>query len=642
MDEIIETILSAENSEKTRQALDLENENLNLVINSLSDGVIITDKDGNFKLFNPVAKDILGIGLQEVNPSEWTSIYGCYYPDKVTPYPSEQLPLARAIKGEVTNDELLFIKNPERQNGVYITISACPLRDANGLINGGSVIFRDITENILTTKKLKESEERGKAQFKGFPIPTYVWRHVENEFILIDYNNAAEDITKGKIKESLDLKLDKMFEKSPYLKEILSDFKMSYQEKRTSMREMTYRLQSTGELKELIVFYVFVPPDLIMVHTQDITERKNAEEEIKKLSNAVEQTADSVVITNKKGFIEYVNPAFEQITGFSSDEALGQRPQILQSGKHDKTFYTKMWSTLLKGNPYRGTIINKKKNNELFYCEQTITPMKNKDGNITNFVSVLKDITELKEKQEQEFRLNIASEIQKRLNEPTISLPGYDIAGETYSAVETSGDFFDFLSLPDGQIGMVLGDVCGHGIGSALIMAETRAYVRAFAKTNSNPEVILDLLNKELATDLDGFHYVTLILARLDPQSKMFDYASAGHIPGYILNHSGNVEHVLASTGIPLGYIHDYEYTKSEPIKLNQEDILFFLSDGITEAQSNDEVEFGSESALDSIKNNHTKSAKNIVDQLYENILSFTNNQPIKDDITSIICKVKK
>jgi sigma-B regulation protein RsbU (phosphoserine phosphatase) len=266
--------------------------------------------------------------------------------------------------------------------------------------------------------------------------------------------------------------------------------------------------------------------------------------------------------------------------------------------------------------------------------------MKDKDGNITNFVSVIKDITELKEKQEQEFRLNIAGEIQKRLNEPTITLPGFDVEGANFSAVETSGDFFDYITFPDGQIGLVLGDVCGHGVGSALIMAETRAYIRAFAKTNSNPEVILQLLNKELATDLDGFHYVTLIIVRLNPQTKVFDYASAGHIPCYVLNRSGQVEHELASTGIPLGYIHDYEYSKSEPIKLNQENIIFLLTDGITEAQSIDEIEFGYEGAINSIRNNHQKTSKEILEQLYQDVLTFTNNQPIKDDITSIICKV--
>ena len=113
--------------------------------------------------------------------------------------------------------------------------------------------------------------------------------------------------------------------------------------------------------------------------------------------------------------------------------------------------------------------------------------MTDEDGNITNFVSVIKDITELKEKQEQEVRLHVAQEVQQKLCKTTISLPGYDIAGATFSAVETSGDYFDFISMPNGYTGIVVGDVCGHGIASALIMAETRAYLRAFAKVESDP-----------------------------------------------------------------------------------------------------------------------------------------------------------
>ena len=113
-------------------------------------------------------------------------------PDKVTPYPSENLPLARAIKGEEVIDDLLFIRNPVKSDGIFINVSASPLKDIKGRIIGGTVIFHDITENKRTETILRQSEERVKAQFKGIPIPTYVWQHGNNDFTLIDYNNAAE------------------------------------------------------------------------------------------------------------------------------------------------------------------------------------------------------------------------------------------------------------------------------------------------------------------------------------------------------------------------------------------------------------------------------------------------------------------
>src|SRR4030042_2271381 len=243
--------------------------------------------------------------------------------------------------------------------------------------------------------ELTISEERLEAVFKGIPIPSYIWQRTGDDFFLIDYNNAAEVFTNEQIKKFLGISLSKMYENSPDKQDIEHDFLKCTIEKTTVIREMLYRLKSTDETKKLKVYYVFVPPDLVLVHTEDITDSKIAEEKLKNLSNAIEQTADSVVITGNRGVIEYVNPAFEETTGYSRQEALGQTPRILKSGKHDKTFYKKLWKTILSGKTYNGTIINKKKNGEIYWSQQTITPMKNEEGRIIKFVSVLTDITAL-------------------------------------------------------------------------------------------------------------------------------------------------------------------------------------------------------------------------------------------------------
>lgn len=115
---------------------------------------------------------------------------------------------------------------------------------------------------------------------------------------------------------------------------------------------------------------------------------------MKKLSSAIEQTADHVVITDNRGVIEYVNPAFELVTGFGREEVIGRTPAVMSSGRHDKAFYERFWDTILSGRVFRGVFINRKKSRELFYNEITVTPIKDSSGAITHFVSSGRDITE--------------------------------------------------------------------------------------------------------------------------------------------------------------------------------------------------------------------------------------------------------
>lgn len=111
------------------------------------------------------------------------------------------------------------------------------------------------------------------------------------------------------------------------------------------------------------------------------------------LVSAFEQTADHVVITDIEGVILYVNPAFERTTGYAEKEAIGQTPRILKSGQYNKSFYKGLWDTILDGRTFQGTIANKKKNGELYYAYQTITPIQDKFGQITRFISIWKDVT---------------------------------------------------------------------------------------------------------------------------------------------------------------------------------------------------------------------------------------------------------
>jgi PAS domain S-box-containing protein len=134
-------------------------------------------------------------------------------------------------------------------------------------------------------------------------------------------------------------------------------------------------------------------PFRTMATIEDITERRKAEEERVRLSTALEQAAESIVITDLSSIILYVNPAFEQITGYTRREAIGQNPRFLHSGKHDAAFYKKMWDTLKRGEVWHGHFINKRKDGTLYEEDATISPVRDASGNVVNYMAIKLDVT---------------------------------------------------------------------------------------------------------------------------------------------------------------------------------------------------------------------------------------------------------
>ena len=128
---------------------------------------------------------------------------------------------------------------------------------------------------------------------------------------------------------------------------------------------------------------------------RDITKRKEIEGQLQKLSRAVEQSPVSVVITSRDGTIEYVNPRFVEMTGYTIGDSVGQNPRILKTGAHDGDFYKNLWTTILAGDLWRGEFYNRKKNGEFYYLDQTITPIRTDAGRITNFVAAGREIRDL-------------------------------------------------------------------------------------------------------------------------------------------------------------------------------------------------------------------------------------------------------
>jgi sigma-B regulation protein RsbU (phosphoserine phosphatase) len=241
-----------------------------------------------------------------------------------------------------------------------------------------------------------------------------------------------------------------------------------------------------------------------------------------------------------------------------------------------------------------------------------------------------------RERIDQEIRL--AREIQQRLFPAgPLPLPGLEVAGASFPAEATGGDYFDYVPMADGGLAVVVGDVCGHGFGPALVMAELRAYLRAFLQTRTDVGQILGLLNNALAGDTDRF--VTLLVARLDLASRSMVYAGAGHLPGYVLGPDGEVKTRLESTGLPLAILPDAEYPTAEAPPLEPGELVLFLTDGLVEAHGPAGIPVGVERVLGLVRANRHRPAREIILAVCDGVREFCGPGAQPDDMTAVVIK---
>ena len=264
-----------------------------------------------------------------------------------------------------------------------------------------------------------------------------------------------------------------------------------------------------------------------------------------------------------------------------------------------------------------------------------VEPLRDAVGTIIGTIGVSLDVSSELRMQDE---LNAARHVQQALfprSAPEIE--GFDIAGVVYAAEETAGDYFDYIPMADDCIGLVVGDVTGHGLGPGLLMAELRAYLRALAGTKPHSGEILMLANRFLSADLEEHRFVTLFYIRLDPVNRSFTYASAGHC-GYLIKSSGDVE-TLKSTGLPLGLIADTIFNTSLPTTIEPGDILFVPTDGFQEAHKLGNELYSLERTLQFIADRRDNPALEILEALKDDVCDFVGSPHVPDDMTAIIAR---
>ena len=360
-----------------------------------------------------------------------------------------------------------------------------------------------------------------------------------------------------------------------------------------------------------------------------------------------ETCPDAVILMDPQSRMQFGNPAVKDVFGYTPEEIVGlnfsqllpERPGGRAPGRLDQY----LQDSVRKHNSQAIEAIGRKKNGAEFPIEISYSDMELNGER--HFVGFIRDITERKhaeaELRENEEQFQVARDIQQRLFPKSAPvLPGFDIAGASHPAEATGGDYFDYLPMLHDRLGVLVGDVTGHGVGPALLMAETRAYLRVLTGRREDVGEILTRANGILAEDVGCERFVTLCLGQLDPATRSMNYASAGHPAGFLLDAQGKIKQRLPRTGIPLGVRHDTQYTSSAPIPLAPGDLILLVTDGIEESVAPDDSFFGIDRALEVVRFNQTKPAQQIVEALYRAVREFAQGAPQEDDVTAIVIKV--
>lgn len=235
--------------------------------------------------------------------------------------------------------------------------------------------------------------------------------------------------------------------------------------------------------------------------------------------------------------------------------------------------------------------------------------------------------------------LAIAREIQLTfLPDSAPELRGYDLAGLNVPSLEVGGDYYDFVDVSPGQLGLAIGDVAGKGIPAGLIMASFRASLLAEIRNNYAISTVLGKVNRLLVESTEPNRFVTALYGVLDLDKRRFTYASAGHYPAILLHEDGTVRE-LNEGGTVLGAFPDMRYPEDH-IHLREGDMLILYTDGVTEAMSESMEEFGTERLIDMAMTVRSRPAKKIAAAIKRAVLSFSKQAVPGDDLTLVILKV--
>lgn len=541
-------------------------------------------------------------------------------------------------------------------------VNMLPVRDETGTLCYFLLANVDITARISAEDALKKSESRFRSIVQNINEYIYSVEYIDGSPGRTYHSPRCLDVTgfsPVEFDRDPNLWLSMIYpEDRPKVTEFLDNintpFQMSYIEHRIIHKRGAIRWVSNSCALHRDLNGVVLRMDGFI---QDITTRKDTVEQMRKLSLAIEQSPSTVLITDKTGTIEYVNPKFSRLTGYAQSEAVGKNPRILKSGLMQPDTYADMWKTIRAGNEWKGEFLNRKKSGELYWESASISPLKNSRREITHFIAVKEDITErkkaeaaLRESEEQlrrrnetmEEDLKYAQAVQRALL-PS-SPPEHDRLLIRYRFLPldmVGGDYFSFFQ-NDHRIGVFIGDVSGHGVSAALFSSLLRFATEKIAEeSGTRPAEFLESINHVMCRNMSSY-FLTAIYGFFDITETgiLFRFANGGHPPLIVYRTKERRAQEVTGKGSILGFFEENVY-EDKSVALEPGDRVFLYTDGIPETKNADNQIVG----FDEMPSFVEKAYDEDLDVMLDNILAqaeiFRGETPIDDDIVLIGVEIR-
>ena len=410
----------------------------------------------------------------------------------------------------------------------------------------------------------------------------------------------------------------------------------------------------------------------ILFSLQDIKARLDLETQNRQANNSVLNMAHElrsqkdaidkhvqISITNRHGVITYANEQFCEASGYAHEELVGNTHRLIKSNIHPPAFYKNLWQTLISGKTWKGEMVNKKSNGELYWLSSTIVPWLDEHGKPYQYVAIRTDITDRIKAEEElsnarQREIEISSTIQQRLlfGTPPKNIPGFAISSFSEASQGIDGDFYTFTRIGPDCFEILSGDVMGKGITAAMIGAGIKnSYRRQFVEHMTttqgaffpSPAALINAIHQEVTPELIKFNsFVTLSLLRFDHKAMTLTMVNAGHNPALQISKNGQQVAKLSGDNLPIGVIENEIYQEHVfPIMIG--DNILIYSDGISES-INPQGDFYGEKRIESILQLGQQlgaSSSILLHSLRSDIHDFTERLDGSDDRTAIVVQIR-